>query len=178
MQPIVLITDTLLMMKILTQPRKFQFGPFIISLLITFAIGLVASLFTTPQIHGWYASLQKPVFNPPNWLFAPVWTALYMMIAIAAYLVWKRRNNSAAYRKARQIYFWQLLFNFSWSILFFGLHQILIALIVIALLWLSIIATMYAFNRFSKVACWLLLPYLLWVSFAGLLNFSIYMLNR
>lgn len=165
-------------MKTPTQPGKFQFGPFIISLLITLAIGVVASLFTTPQIPGWYAGLQKPAFNPPNWLFAPVWTTLYIMIAIAAYLVWKQRDNSPAYRKAKQIYCWQLLLNFSWSIIFFGLHQVLIALVVIILLWLSIIANMIVFKRFSKTACWLLLPYLLWVSFAALLNFSIYVLNR
>lgn len=165
-------------MRTLTKPGKFQPGPFLISLLITFAIGIVASLFTTPQIQGWYASLQKPSFNPPNWLFAPVWTTLYIMIAIAAYLVWKRRNDVPAYLSTRRVYFWQLLLNFSWSIIFFGLHQILTALIVIFLLWLSIIATMFAFNRFSKTACWLLLPYLLWVSFAAALNFSIYVLNR
>jgi len=165
-------------MKTLTQPGKFQFGPFMVSLLITLAIGIVASLFTTPQIAGWYASLQKPAFNPPNWLFAPVWTTLYIMIAIAAYLVWKRRDTSPAYRKAKRVYFWQLLLNFSWSIIFFGLHQVLIALMVIVLLWLSIIITMFAFKRFSATACWLLLPYLLWVSFAALLNFSIYVLNR
>lgn len=160
------------------QPGKFQFGPFMVSLIITIAIGVVASLFTTPQIPGWYASLQKPVFNPPNWLFAPVWTTLYIMIAIAAYLVWKKRDNSITYHKAKQIYFGQLFLNFSWSIVFFGLHQIFIALMIIVLLWISIIVNMLAFNRFSKVACWLLLPYLLWVSFASLLNFSIYMLNR
>ena len=165
-------------MSTVAQSPKFQFGTFIVSLLITLAIGVVASLFTTPQIPGWYATLQKPAFNPPNWLFAPVWTTLYLMIAIAAYLVWQRRNNSPVYRKAKQIYLGQLFLNFSWSIIFFGLHQIFIALVIIVLLWISIIAAMLAFNRFSKVACWLLLPYLLWVSFASLLNFSIYMLNR
>lgn len=165
-------------MKPLAQPGKFQLGPLIISLLITLAIGIVASLFTTPQIPGWYATLQKPAFNPPNWLFAPVWTALYITIAIAAYLVWKRRNNSWKYSMAKAVYFWQLLLNFLWSIIFFGQHQIFIALLIIILLWLSIIANMLVFKHFNTMACWLLFPYLLWVSFATLLNLSIYMLNR
>lgn len=165
-------------MKKASANQRFQPGPFIISVLITLAIGIVASLFTTPQIPGWYAGLQKPSFNPPNWLFAPVWTTLYLLIAIAAYLVWKKRDNSSLYHTTRRIYFTQLLFNFSWSIVFFGLHQIFIALIIIILLWVSIMATMVYFNYFSKPACWLLLPYLLWVSFAALLNFSIEILNR
>lgn len=165
-------------MKKASANQRFQPGPFIISVLITLAIGIVASLFTTPQIPGWYAGLHKPSFNPPNWLFAPVWTMLYLLIAISAYLVWKRRNDTSLYHATRWIYFMQLLFNFCWSIVFFGLHQILIALIIIILLWLSIIVIMVYFNHFSKVACWLLLPYLLWVSFAALLNFSIEILNR
>lgn len=165
-------------MESLSRTGKFQFVPFMVSLLITLAIGIVASLFTTPQIPGWYATLQKPFFNPPNWLFAPVWTALYIMIATAAYLVWKRRDGTPLYTAAKQIYLLQLLFNFSWSIIFFGLHQVLAALVIIILLWLSIILTMFYFNHFSKTACWLLLPYLLWVSFASILNFSIEILNR
>jgi len=157
--------------------NKFQFLPFLISLLITFAIAAVASLVTIPQVQGWYTTLNKPGFNPPKQLFGPVWSVLYVMIAVAAYLVWKQRDNSASYHTTRWVYFLQLLLNFSWSIVFFGLHQILPAFIIIVLLWLSIVATMYYFARFSKLACWLLLPYLLWVSFASVLNFSIYMLN-
>jgi benzodiazapine receptor len=158
--------------------KGFQLIPFSISLVITLAIGFVASIFTRPEIAGWYAGLQKPSFNPPAWLFAPVWTGLYILIAIAAYLVWKRRNPLNVYYTAAGIYFIQLLLNFSWSIVFFGIHQIFDALIVIALLWLSIICNMIWFNKFSKTAAWILLPYLLWVSFAGLLNLNIYLLNR
>jgi tryptophan-rich sensory protein len=165
-------------MKTLASNHRFQFVPFMVSLLIVLAIGVVASLFTTPQIPGWYAQLQKPSFNPPNWLFAPVWTLLYLLIAIAAYLAWKRRDDTPLYNTAKWIYFLQLLFNSSWSIVFFGLHQIFMALIIIILLWLSIIANMVYFSHFSKTASWLLLPYLLWVSFAALLNFSVGILNR
>lgn len=165
-------------MKAVAPAGKFQFGPFIISLLITLAIAAVASLCTIPQIPTWYSGLNKPSFNPPNQLFGPVWTVLYIMIATAAYLIWKQRDQSQLYTTTRTVYFIQLALNFFWSIIFFGLHQILFALVVIGLLWISIVLTMYYFSKFNKTACWLLLPYLLWVSFASALNFSIYLLNR
>jgi len=161
-----------------TYDQKFQFIPFAISLLITLAIGFTASLFTRPQIAGWYNTLHKASFNPPSWLFAPVWTSLYIMIAIAAYLVWKRRNNSPAFTITAVIYAVQLLLNFSWSIIFFGLHGILPALVVIILLWISIVLNIRWFSKFNKIAAWLLVPYLLWVTFATALNLSIYLLNR
>ena len=157
--------------------KKFQFIPFVISLVITLAIGFTASLVTRPQIPGWYEGLQKPWFNPPPWLFAPVWTSIYIMIAIAAYLIWKHRRPSLKYRITRNIYIIQLILNFSWSIVFFGLHQILAALVVIALLWSSILFNYVWFSKYSKAAAWLLVPYLLWVTFAAILNLNIYLLN-
>lgn len=160
-----------------TSKKGFQFFPFIISLLIPLAIGFTASLVTRPEIPGWYAALQKPSFNPPPWLFAPVWTGLYIMMAIAAYLVWAKRNRAAAFYTATSIYCIQLLLNFSWSIVFFGMHQVFWALIIIILLWVSIVLNMIWFHRFSKTASWLLVPYLLWVSFASVLNLYIYLLN-
>jgi len=158
--------------------RNFQPLPFIISLAITLAIGFVASIFTRPEIDGWYATLKKPSFNPPNLAFPLAWTVLYILIAIAAYLVWKRRNRSVTYRTTASIYVIQLLLNFSWSIVFFGMHQIFGALVIIGLLWISITFNIRWFGKFSKTAAWLLLPYILWVSFAGLLNLNIYLLNR
>jgi len=157
--------------------KKFQFFPFFTSLVITLAIGFVASLFTRPQIAGWYSTLNKPTFNPPPWLFAPVWTALYVMIAIAAYLVWQRRDSSKTYKMTASIYVVQLALNFSWSMVFFGLHGISPALFIILLLWVSIILNIRWFKKYSKTAAWLLVPYLLWVSFASILNLSIYLLN-
>jgi benzodiazapine receptor len=157
--------------------RKFQFFPFVISLLITLTIGITAAFFTRPEIPGWYSTLKKPSFNPPPWLFAPVWTALYIMIGIAAYLVWKHRSRKPAYKVTRGIYFVQLFLNFSWSIVFFGLHQVFGALVVIILLWISIALTISWFNKFNKIAGGLLVPYLMWVSFAGVLNACIYFLN-
>ncbi|HVW97718.1 MAG TPA: TspO/MBR family protein [Mucilaginibacter sp.] len=156
---------------------KFQFIPFLISLLITLAIGFVASLFTRPQIAGWYSSLAKPSFNPPPWVFAPVWTCIYVMIAISAYLVWKRRGPNSTYHTAKYIYIFQLFLNFSWSIVFFGLHGIFPALLVIVALWIMILLNIRWFSKFSTAAAWLLVPYLLWVSFASVLNLSIYLLN-
>jgi tryptophan-rich sensory protein len=157
--------------------KKFQLFPFLTSLVITLAIGFVASLFTRPQIAGWYSTLNKPTFNPPPWLFAPVWTALYIMIAIAAYLVWQRRDSSKTYKITASIYVAQLAFNFLWSMVFFGLHGVLPALFIILLLWVSIILNIRWFKKYSKTAAWLLVPYLLWVSFASILNLSIYLLN-
>lgn len=158
--------------------KRFQFFPYLISLLIVLAIGLVASLVTRPEIAGWYSTLHKPSFNPPPWLFAPVWTVIYIMIATSAYLVWQHRSRKPAYIIARSAYFIQLILNFSWSIIFFWMHQIAAAMIVIILLWLSIMITINWFNKFSRTAAWLLIPYLLWVSFASVLNVSIYFLNR
>lgn len=159
------------------QHSGFRLWPFVISIVITLSIGIVAGLCTQPQIATWYVFLKKPAFNPPNWLFGPVWTILYIMIGISAYLVWQKRSHSVSYVNAQYIYFLQLLLNFSWSIIFFGMHQILPALIIILLLWFSIILTIIFFGKISKAAAWLLVPYLLWVSFASVLNFAIFRLN-
>src|SRR6059058_2370519 len=94
--------------------KKFQFLPFVINLLITLSIGFVAAAFTRPQIRDWYSRLKKPAFNPPDWLFAPVWTGLYILIGIAAYLIWKHRSRKPVYKVTRGIYFIQLALNFSW----------------------------------------------------------------
>ncbi len=158
--------------------KKFRFFPFLISLLITLAIGFTAFLFNRTEVAGWYSTLNKPVFNPPSWLFAPVWTSIYILIAIAAYLVWEKRDNSTGYLTTRTVYILQLGLNFSWSIVFFALHEIAGALLVIILLWIMIVLNVRWFGKFSKTASWLLLPYFLWVSFAAILNYSIFSLNR
>jgi benzodiazapine receptor len=165
-------------MKTSSYVTRFQFIPFAISLFITLAIGLVGSLFTRPQIKGWYINLNKPGFTPPNWAFPVAWTTLYILIATAAYLVWKRRDGTPIYKTAVAIYVSQLLLNFSWSIVFFGLHMVFGGLIIIVALLMFIILNIAWFGRFSKAAPWLLVPYLLWVSYATLLNISIYILNK
>ena len=158
--------------------RRFPYRDLIISIAFPLIIGVTASFFTEPEIKGWYLSLNKPTFNPPNWLFAPVWTTIYLLIGIAAFRVWRKRESTAVFKNTIIVYAIQLVLNFSWSIVFFGMHQVLGAFLVIVALWISILLNMYFFGRYSRMASWLLLPYLLWVSFASTLNLAIYLLNR
>jgi tryptophan-rich sensory protein len=140
--------------------------------------GVIGSVFTTPSIPGWYAGLAKPPFNPPNWVFGPVWTTLYAMMGLAAYLVYEKGPRRSEVRKALAVFAGQLLLNALWSIVFFGAHMILGAAVVIVLLWVMILASIWLFSKISKTAAYLLIPYILWVSFATILNISLYSLNR
>lgn len=124
----------------------------------------------------WYATLRKPSWNPPAWVFGPVWTALYTMMAVAAWLVW-RRGGWAAQRRPLALFLVQLALNAGWTPLFFGLKSPGLALAEIGLLWLAIVGTLIAFARVSRAAAWLLAPYLAWVSFAAALNFALWRLN-
>jgi tryptophan-rich sensory protein len=144
----------------------------IVSVLICQSAGFIGSLFTTPAINTWYANILKPSFNPPSWLFAPVWTALFFLMGLALYLVWEKRAI-----KPMIVFFIQLFLNITWSFLFFYLHSPFYAFLEIILLWLAILATILVFSKVSKAAAFLLLPYWLWVSFAGFLNFTIWQLN-
>jgi benzodiazapine receptor len=145
-------------------------------LVLCFIVAGIGGAVTAPNIPTWYAGLAKPSFQPPNWLFAPVWTALYAVMALAAWMVWRAAGPS---RRAAPIglFLLQLALNAIWSPLFFGMHLPLPALIDIGLLWLAIAATIVAFRRVSSVAGLLLLPYLAWVTFAGALNLAIWRLN-
>lgn len=140
--------------------------------------GLAGSLVTTPAISTWYTGLNKPSFNPPSWLFAPVWTALYFLMGVSAYLVWSKGLKDKKVRTALFLFALQLVFNVLWSFLFFGLRSPLLALIEIIIFWVAILLTILSFFKISKPAGFLLLPYLLWVSFATLLNFFILQLNK
>lgn len=124
----------------------------------------------------WYASLMKPTWNPPGWVFGPVWTTLYMMMAVAAWLVWKR-GGFAAQRRPLTLFLVQLALNATWTPLFFGLHWPGVAFFEMLLLWVAIAATIATFWRVNRVAAWLLVPYLAWVSFAAVLNFTLWRLN-
>lgn len=143
------------------------------SLALTFG---VAALGTRFMPDAWYAALAKPAWNPPNWIFAPVWTLLYTLMAVAAWLVW-RGGEGPVRRRALALYGAQLILNAAWTPLFFGLHRPDLAAIEILVLWVAIVATIVAFARISRVAAWLLAPYLLWVSFATALTFTIWRLN-
>lgn len=149
-----------------------------VSLLLPLAVGGVAGLFTQPEITGWFRTIRKPAWQPPNWLFAPVWTLLYIFMGLALYLVWK--NPAMHSQKRAAVLFWsvQLLFNFLWSFIFFKQHQIGLALADILLLWLFILLTIFAFAKTNRAAAWLLVPYISWVSFAAMLNLAILQLNR
>ena len=151
------------------------------SLGVSFGAAAIGSVFTMSQIATWYAGLHKTSFGPPNWVFGPVWTILYTLMAIALYLVWTKKSAKKTIKESRHngmLYFFiQLTCNSLWSIVFFGLHAPLAAFIVIIALWIFIYLTMRNFYMVSKTACQLLIPYLAWVSFAMILNFSIVLLN-
>ena len=144
------------------------------------SLALVAALAAFGGRFGpgaWYQQLAKPAWTPPNWLFGPVWTALYIMMAVAAWLVWKS-DAGGAMRAALAVYAVQLVLNALWSLAFFGLHRIGLALIDIIALWVFILATVLFFRRVSVTAAVLMLPYLAWVAFAAVLNLSLWRLNR
>lgn len=152
-----------------------------ISLALPQLAGLIGSLFTTSSIPSWYATLQRPALSPPNWVFGPVWTTLFVLMGVAFYLVWKKWTilpwSKREQRQALFVFSAQLVLNTLWSIIFFGLQSPGGALIEIVFLWLAIVVTMYTFAKVSKPAAWLLVPYLLWVSFASYLNYAIWSLN-
>lgn len=147
------------------------------SIVVCEGAGLIGAIFTTSAIPTWYAALNKPAFTPPNWLFAPAWTTLYLLMAVAAFLVWRVGLDNEQVRGSLTTFLVQLALNILWSVVFFGLKSPLFGIIVIALLWVAILLTMLAFMKVSKAASWLMLPYLLWVTFAATLNVGVWMLN-
>lgn len=149
----------------------------IISLATTLAVGFIAGFATAKSIGTWYATLTKPWFNPPNWLFAPVWTLLYILMGIALYLIWQLPASSAR-NTAMIIFFVQLALNFLWSFIFFNMHQVGWALVDIIALLLAIVTCIFFFEPLSKAATWLMVPYVTWVGFATALNYSIWVLNK
>lgn len=170
------------------------------SVIICELSGVVGSLFTTPEIGYWYKTLKKPSFNPPNWIFGPVWTIIFVLMGISLYLVWlkkwhpqnkiglkstlmqnslSQRFFSGSWQKINIILIFavQLILNILWSIIFFGMHSVGLAFFELLMLWSAIIFTIVNFYRVSKVAALLLLPYILWVSFAAILNLVIFLIN-
>jgi len=148
------------------------------SLVVCQIAGFIGAVFTTPSISTWYATLEKPALNPPNYLFGPVWTFLFIAMGVALFLIWARAKNDKEKKLAIILFFIQLFFNIMWSIVFFGLHSPLLAIFVIIILLVLIIATTIKFFRLSEAAGILMIPYILWVGFATILNIAIYFLNR
>ncbi|MBA3724331.1 MAG: tryptophan-rich sensory protein [Candidatus Levybacteria bacterium] len=149
----------------------------IASLALCFFVAFAGNLITMPAIESWYPTLAKPSFTPPNWLFGPVWSLLYFMMGISFYLIWKKGDKDVKLRKALHVFLFQLFFNFLWTFVFFGLEQPLAGFIVIASLWISILYTIILFRKISQPAAYLLIPYLLWVTYASFLNLFIVLLN-
>lgn len=146
------------------------------SLVISFAAGAIGNLATISNIPTWYAELEKPLLNPPNFVFGPVWTVLYLLIAVSLYLVWTHKTTTS--KKAAYVAFGaQIVLNALWSLVFFGLHSPELGILVIMLLVGAIVATILIFRRFSKPAAYLLIPYLAWVCFAAYLTIGVAALN-
>ncbi len=139
--------------------------------------GVVGSIFTRDAVKTWYYELSKPVFAPPSWVFGPVWTLLYLLMGIAAYLVWREGFKTPYVKIALVVFVVQLVLNTLWSIIFFNFKSPGAAFIEIIILWLCIAVNIYFFSKVSGTAGWLLVPYILWVSFAAVLNYFIYALN-
>lgn len=145
------------------------------AIVICFLAGIIGSLYTTNSISTWYVTINKPSFNPPNWLFAPAWTTLYILMGISLYIVWQQQSKTK--NKAYLLFYSQLVLNALWSIIFFGYHNLLLAFIEIIILWIVILWTIIEFHRISKTAAYLLIPYLGWVTFASILTYSVWRLN-
>ena len=153
---------------------KNKFLTFILFFIVTYSASLIGGLATINFKEPWYSLLNKPVFNPPDWIFAPVWTILYLMMTIAIWIFWhsKGRDMPTVY-----IFFIHLIFNTTWSIVFFVFHKMLLALIVLALLICLIIILLFRFRRANMLSFYMMIPYLLWCSFALILNLNLIVLN-
>jgi len=149
----------------------------LISLAACIGAGLIGSIFTRGSVSTWYHLLQKPSFSPPDWVFAPVWFLLYVLMGISVFMVWRVGFNQFHVREGLIIFLIQLILNTFWSFAFFGLKSTIAGLLVIVPLWTAILLTIINFYRISRTASLLLIPYILWVSFATVLTFSIYLLN-
>lgn len=155
---------------------RFNIFRLVSSLIICQLAGFIGALFTTPAISGWYASLEKPSFNPPNWIFSPVWIFLYLLMGITLFLIWQNLPKIEA--KVALVFFtFQLILNVLWSVIFFGFKLPMLAFLEIIILWVFILLTMIKSSRVSKTTIFLLLPYILWVNFAAILNFFLWRLN-
>lgn len=154
-----------------------SFWKLAIAIILCEGIGIISGLLTANEIGNWFTTINKPMWNPPGYLFGPVWTILYLLMAIALWLVWKTPTESAAKSNAINFFIFQLSLNFLWSLFFFKLHSPALAFLNILLLIITILITIFSFAKISKNAAWLLVPYISWVCFAAVLNYTIWMLN-
>lgn len=157
--------------------KSFGFLKLMLFIAVCQLAGLIGTIFTFDAIPTWYATLNKPFFNPPNYLFGPVWTVLYTLMGISAYLIYREGTKKKDVKEALNIFWIQLILNSLWSIIFFGMKNPSLAFVEIIFMWVAILVTIIKFYKVSKTAAYLLIPYLLWVSFASILNLSIVLLN-
>lgn len=150
---------------------------YLISIIVCLGAGFIGSFFTSPAIQGWYANIIKPSFNPPSWIFGPVWTVLFIMMGIAAAIIWSKGLDDKAVKIALIVFIVHLVLNVLWSVFFFGMQNPGLAFIDIIVLWLMIALVIYLFYMIDHRAGYILIPYILWVSFAAVLNFTIWRLN-
>ena len=158
----------------ITYMLKNKFLSFILFFVITFSASFIGGLVSINLKEPWYSELIKSNYNPPDWIFAPVWTTLYLMMTLAIWFFWHTKNRDI---NTVYIYFIHIIFNTTWSIVFFGLHQIFLALVVLMILILLIIVLIIRFKRVNFVSYYLMIPYLLWCCYALFLNFNLLMLN-
>lgn len=158
-------------------PLKINYFKLLASVLLCLFAGVIGSVFTASSLENWYPLLEKPFFNPPSWLFGPVWTFLYILMGISLYIVWEKGLQDREVKIGLLIFGVQLALNTLWSFLFFGLRSPFYGFIEIIFLWIAILLTIVQFKKVSRTAAYLLVPYILWVSFAALLNYNLWMLN-
>jgi translocator protein len=155
-----------------------KFLKLISSIVICFLAGGIGSIFTISAIPTWYAHINKPFFSPPNWIFGPVWTTLYILMGISLYLIWIKGFKTKKVRDAIVLFVIQLTLNAIWSPVFFGYKNLLLAFVIIIAMIFYVVKTILAFSKIDKRASYLLYPYLAWISFASILNFSVWFLNK
>ncbi len=156
--------------------KKYQVVKLIVSLILPLGIGAIAGMFTSEAVPDWYALLNRPSFSPPNWLFGPVWTTLYLLMGISLFLIWKQEVSKER-NLAILVFMVQLILNFGWSFIFFYFNLLGFALIEIIILWISIVIMLFLFYKIKPIASFINIPYLVWVTFATILNASYYLLN-
>ena len=157
--------------------NKSQIIKLVVSLILPLGVGAIAGIFTAKAVPEWYASLNRPSFSPPNWVFGPVWTVLYILLGISLFLIWKLESGKER-NLAIFVFLLQLLLNFGWSFIFFYFKMIGFALFEIILLWMSIVIMLFLFYKIKPMAAYINIPYFFWVTFATLLNSTYYFLNR
>jgi tryptophan-rich sensory protein len=158
--------------------KRVNWKKLILAIILCQFTGVIGSIATMPSIPTWYASLIKPSFNPPSWVFGPVWTILFTMMGISLYLIWQKGINKKEVKEAVKFFYLQLVFNCFWSIIFFGLHNPFAAFIEIIILLVLVAFVIFKFYKINKNAAFLLIPYLLWGSFATFLTYNIWLLNK